>query len=83
MNTVQMEAYNPNYMGGYQWRRDRYRANVYPARFALFTLPYMARGLYICSSPHHRAAAYMAVCGYHAAQRVLKDIFNKHSNSKP
>ncbi len=76
MNSVQMEAYNPNYIGG------DINGGVIDIR-QLFTRPVLrrspyktsAKGIYICSSSTPPGGGVHGMCGYHAAQRALKDIF--------
>lgn len=81
MNTVQMEAYNPNYIGG-DINGGIIDIGQLFTRPALRYSPYRtsARGLYICSSSTPPGGGVHGMCGYHAAGRVLKDIFK---NSKP
>jgi phytoene dehydrogenase-like protein len=76
MDTLQMEAYNPNYVGGdinggIQDIRQLY------TRPLLSLSPYRTshKGLYICSSSTPPGGGVHGMCGYHAAQRALKDIF--------
>jgi phytoene dehydrogenase-like protein len=77
MNTTQLEAYNPNYIGG-----DINGGIIDIAQ--LFTRPVLrwspyktsAKGIYICSSSTPPGGGVHGMCGYHAAKRALKDIFN-------
>jgi phytoene dehydrogenase-like protein len=77
MNTAQMEAYNPNYIGG------DINGGIIDAR-QLFTRPALrlspyrtsAKGIYICSSSTPPGGGVHGMCGYHAARRALKDVFN-------
>ncbi|MEN4012112.1 MAG: NAD(P)/FAD-dependent oxidoreductase [Chloroflexota bacterium] len=70
----QMEAYNPNYVGGdintgvQDWRQ-------FFTRPVLSVSPYRlpARGLYLCSSATPPGGGVHGLCGYHAAQAVLED----------
>ncbi|MBC8109520.1 MAG: NAD(P)/FAD-dependent oxidoreductase [Verrucomicrobia bacterium] len=79
LNTVQMEAYNPNYVGG------DINGGILDIR-QLFTRPALrfspyrtsAKGIYICSSATPPGGGVHGMCGYHAAQRVLKDIFHRN-----
>ena len=72
----QMEEYNNNYVGG------DINGGVIDIR-QLFTRPALrwspyktsAKGLYICSSSTPPGGGVHGLCGYHAAQRTLKDIF--------
>ena len=82
MNTVQMEAYNPNYSGG------DINGGIIDIR-QLFTRPALryspyrtsAKGIYICSSSTPPGGGVHGMCGYHAARHALKDIFNIQTNS--
>ncbi len=84
MNTTQLEAYNPNYIGG-DINGGIIDIGQLFTRPALRYSPYRTstRGLYICSSSTPPGGGVHGMCGYHAAQRVLKDIFPKHLNLKP
>lgn len=76
-DTAEMEAYNPNYLGG------DINGGVIDIR-QLFTRPALrlspyktsAKGLYICSSSTPPGGGVHGMCGYHAAKRALKDIWN-------
>ena len=76
MNAVQVEQYNPNYVGG------DINGGVIDIR-QLFTRPALrlspyrtsAKGIYICSSSTPPGGGVHGMCGYHAAKRALKDIF--------
>jgi phytoene dehydrogenase-like protein len=76
INSVQMEEYNPNYIGG------DINGGVLDLR-QLFTRPALrwspyktsAKGLYICSSSTPPGGGVHGMCGYHAAKRALKDVF--------
>ncbi len=76
MNTAQMEEYNPNYIGG------DINGGVIDIR-QLFTRPALrwspyktsAKGIYICSSSTPPGGGVHGMCGYHAAKRALKDVF--------
>lgn len=76
MNTAQMEAYNPNYIGG-DINGGVIDAGQLFTRPALRLSPYKtsARGLYICSSSTPPGGGVHGMCGYHAARRALKDEF--------
>lgn len=75
-NTSQLEDYNNNYIGG------DINGGVIDIR-QLFTRPALrrspyrtsAKGLYICSSSTPPGGGVHGLCGYHAAKKVLKDIF--------
>jgi phytoene dehydrogenase-like protein len=76
MNSQAMESYNPNYIGG------DINGGVIDIR-QLFTRPALrlspyrtsAKGLYICSSSTPPGGGVHGMCGYHAAQRAMKDVF--------
>ena len=77
MNTREMEAYNPNYIGG-DINGGVIDIGQLFTRPALRSSPYRtsARGIYICSSSTPPGGGVHGMCGYHAAKQVLKDIFN-------
>lgn len=76
MNTAQMEAYNPNYIGG-DINGGIQDITQHFTRPVLSTSPYRtsAKGLYLCSSSTPPGGGVHGMCGYNAAQRALKDIF--------
>ena len=78
MNAAQMEAYNPNYVGG-DINGGVIDIGQLFTRPALRYSPYRtsARGLYICSSSTPPGGGVHGMCGFHAAERVLKDIFRE------
>jgi phytoene dehydrogenase-like protein len=77
MNTVDMEAYNPNYIGG------DINGGIIDLR-QLYTRPVVrispyatsAKGIYICSSSTPPGGGVHGMCGYHAACKALKDVFD-------
>jgi phytoene dehydrogenase-like protein len=76
MNTSAMEEYNPNYIGGdvVGGQADIRQLFTRPAlRFSPYRTS--AKGLYICSASTPPGGGVHGLCGYHAAQRVLKDLF--------
>lgn len=75
-NTEQLEEYNPNYIGG-DINGGIIDLGQLFTRPALRYSPYRtsAKGLYICSSSTPPGGGVHGMCGYHAAQRALKDIF--------
>lgn len=77
MNTVQIEEYNPNYIGGDINGGVLDLAQLF-TRPALRWSPYRtsAKGIYICSSSTPPGGGVHGMCGYHAAKRALSDIFN-------
>jgi phytoene dehydrogenase-like protein len=76
MNAVEMQAYNPNYIGG------DINGGVIDIT-QLFTRPVLksssyrtsAKGIYICSSSTPPGGGVHGMCGYYAAKRALKDVF--------
>ncbi|WP_449439438.1 phytoene desaturase family protein [Pedobacter steynii] len=77
MNTAQVEAYNPNYIGG-DINGGVIDIGQIFTRPALRSSPYRtsAKGLYLCSSSTPPGGGVHGMCGYHAAKRALKDIFS-------
>jgi phytoene dehydrogenase-like protein len=81
-NSVQMEEYNPNYIGG-----DINGGVIDLGQ--LFTRPVLrwspyrtsAKGLYLCSASTPPGGGVHGMCGYYAAKRALKDVFG--INIKP
>ncbi|MDP9047550.1 MAG: FAD-dependent oxidoreductase, partial [Bacteroidota bacterium] len=77
MNTIEVEAYNPNYVGG-----DINGGVIDIGQ--LFTRPVLrwspyktsAKGIYICSSSTPPGGGVHGMCGYHAAKQALKDVFD-------
>lgn len=78
MNTAEVEAYNPNYIGG-DINGGIIDIGQLFTRPALRISPYRtsAKGLYICSSSTPPGGGVHGMCGFHAAQQVLKDVFKK------
>lgn len=77
MNTQQMEAYNPNYIGGDINGGIIDLSQLY-TRPALRISPYRtsSKKIYICSSSTPPGGGVHGMCGYHAAKTALKDVFN-------
>lgn len=73
----EMEAYNPNYIGGDINGGIQNMKQLF-MRPALRLSPYRtsARGIYICSSSTPPGGGIHGLCGYYAAKRALKDIFH-------
>ena len=74
-NTAEMEAYNPNYVGGdinggVQDLRQQYTRPV--ARLVPYETP--ARGVYLCSSSTPPGGGVHGMCGYHAARAALRRL---------
>ena len=80
MNCAQMEAYNMNYVGG-DINGGLMNVGQLFTRPALRLSPYKtsAKGIYICSSSTPPGGGVHGMCGYHAAKKVLRDLFNKTS----
>ncbi|MBW3545247.1 MAG: NAD(P)/FAD-dependent oxidoreductase [Bacteroidetes bacterium] len=76
MNSQQMEDYNPNYVGG-DINGGAMDITQLFTRPALRLSPYKtsAKGLYICSSSTPPGGGVHGMCGYHAASKVLQEIF--------
>ncbi|SEP41186.1 NAD(P)/FAD-dependent oxidoreductase [Mucilaginibacter sp. OK283] len=77
-NTAQLEEYNPNYIGG-DINGGVIDIGQLFTRPVLRVSPYKtsAKGLYICSSSTPPGGGVHGMCGYHAAKKALKDIWNK------
>lgn len=77
MNTSQIESYNPNYIGG-DINGGILDISQLFTRPALRLSPYKtsAKGLYICSSSTPPGGGVHGMCGYYAARKALKDVFN-------
>lgn len=77
MNTVDIENYNANYIGG------DINGGA-PVASQLFTRPVIslspyrtaAKGVYICSSSTPPGGGVHGICGYYAARRALRDLFD-------
>jgi phytoene dehydrogenase-like protein len=78
MNTVQMETYNPNYIGG-DINGGMIDIGQLFTRPVVSLSPYKtsASGLYICSSSTPPGGGVHGMCGYHAARVALADVFDK------
>ncbi len=74
-SATKMNTYNPNYVGGdinggvQDWQQLFTRP---VARWSPYTTP--VKGLYICSSSTPPGGGVHGMCGYHAAQRVIKEL---------
>lgn len=77
MNATQMQEYNSNYIGG-DINGGIIDIGQLFTRPALRLSPYRtsAKGIYICSSSTPPGGGVHGMCGYHAARRALKDVFN-------
>lgn len=78
MNAEQMEDYNSNYVGG-DINGGLMNVTQLFTRPALRWSPYKtsAKGIYICSSSTPPGGGVHGMCGYHAAKKVLRDVFDK------
>jgi phytoene dehydrogenase-like protein len=76
MNTLQMNEYNPNYIGG-DINGGVIDIRQLFTRPALRSSPYRTstKGIYICSSSTPPGGGVHGMCGYNAAKRALRDIF--------
>jgi phytoene dehydrogenase-like protein len=76
-DATQMEDYNHNYIGG-DINGGVIDIGQLFTRPALRWSPYRtsAKGIYICSSSTPPGGGVHGMCGYHAAKRALRDIFN-------
>lgn len=84
MNTAQMEAYNPNYIGGDITGGSLDVGQLF-TRPALRWSPYKtsAKGIYICSASTPPGGGVHGMCGYHAAKRALKEVFRMRAQPLP
>jgi phytoene dehydrogenase-like protein len=74
-NAVEMENYNPNYIGG-DINGGAQDVFQFFSRPVLSLNPYKtpAEGIYICSSSTPPGGGVHGLCGYHAAIAALKDL---------
>ena len=72
MNTMAMEADNPNYIGG-----DIAGGVRNPFKLFLMPKPYRTqiKGVYVCSSSMPPGAGVHGMCGYHAAKKAIREMF--------
>ena len=77
MDSRQIESYNPNYVGG-DINGGVIDIGQLFTRPALRYSPYKTseKGLYICSSSTPPGGGVHGMCGYYAAKKALKDVFN-------
>ena len=77
MNTEQVEAYNPNYIGG-DINGGVIDIGQLFTRPALRLSPYKtsAKGIYICSASTPPGGGVHGMGGYNAGKKVLKDLFS-------
>ncbi len=88
MNAMEMQMHNSNYIGG-DINGGIIDIGQLFTRPALRFSPYKtsAKGLYICSSSTPPGGGVHGMCGYHAARKVLLDIFKlqpdkRHGNTR-
>lgn len=76
MNAGEMEAYNPNYIGGDINGGVQDIGQLY-SRPVLSASPYRTseKDIYLCSSSTPPGGGVHGMCGYHAARQALKDVF--------
>jgi phytoene dehydrogenase-like protein len=77
MNTVQIQSYNSNYVGG-DINGGTIDITQLFTRPAVRLSPYStaAKGIYICSASTPPGGGVHGMCGYYAAKKALKAIFN-------
>ncbi len=77
MNTREMEAYNPNYIGGdiNGGVLDIGQLFTRPV-FSLSPYKTSTRGMYLCSSSTPPGGGVHGMCGYYAAKNALQDVFH-------
>ncbi len=77
-NTAELEAYNPNYIGG-DINGGIIDIGQLFTRPALRYSPYRTseKGLYICSSSTPPGGGVHGMCGFHASERAWKDVFEQ------
>lgn len=82
MNTKDFENYNQNYVGGDITGGRQDISQLFSRPVHLFD-PYStpASGIYFCSSSTPPGGGVHGMCGYHAANSVLKKEFNMAANS--
>lgn len=76
LDTAALETYNANYIGGDIIGGAADIRQLF-TRPALRSSPYRtaAKGLYLCSASTPPGGGVHGLCGFHAAKRVLKDLF--------
>jgi phytoene dehydrogenase-like protein len=75
MNTAAVHQYNANYWGGDISGGAITLSQLFTRpviRWSPYTTP--VNGIYICSSSTPPGGGVHGMCGYHAAQRVLRDL---------
>lgn len=76
MNCSQMEAYNANYVGGDINGGSQHFSQIF-VRPALRISPYATsiKGVYLCSASTPPGGGVHGMCGFHAANHVLRSVF--------
>jgi phytoene dehydrogenase-like protein len=76
MNSADLEGYNPNYIGGDITGGVNDIGQIF-TRPALRLSPYRtsAKGIYVCSASTPPGGGVHGMCGFHAAERALKDLW--------
>ena len=77
LNSIQMQEYNPNYVGGDINGGALDLKQLYTRPTVQLT-PYRtsSKDIYICSSSAPPGGGVHGMCGYHAASRIIKDLFS-------
>jgi phytoene dehydrogenase-like protein len=76
LNTTQLETYNPNFIGG-DINGGRLDMTQLFTRPVISLSPYKTsvKGIYVCSSSTPPGSGVHGMCGFHAANRALADLF--------
>jgi phytoene dehydrogenase-like protein len=82
MDAMEMEEYNPNYIGG-DINGGVIDLGQLFTRPALRYSPYKTseKGMYICSSSTPPGGGVHGMCGFYAAKKALKDVFDINVDS--
>lgn len=76
MNTEDVQRFNPNYIGGDINGGAQLLTQLFTRpTFSLTPYRTAQKGVYLCSSSTPPGGGVHGMCGYHAAQTVLKDLF--------
>lgn len=76
-HAMALEAYNPNFVGG-DINGGRQDLRQILARPLMGPAPYRAaRGIYLCSASTPPGGGVHGMCGWHAAEQVLRDVFDR------
>jgi phytoene dehydrogenase-like protein len=75
MNTQAMEAYNPNYIGGDINGGQQDITQLFTRPAGLFDPYHIPKtNMYICSSSTPPGGGVHGMCGFHAAESVLRNL---------